>query len=64
MDTVSLILVILSALDWGCVGFLRLDPVSRLFGGQTAWLRRFVSALFGLAGLWCVLVLLRRRRRL
>ena len=63
MDTFSLILVILSALDWGLVGFLRFDPVAWFFGGQTANLSRVVYAVFGIAGLWCAAFLFRRKKR-
>jgi len=63
MDTVSLILVILAALDWGLVGFLRFDAIAWFFGGQTAELSRVVYAVFGLAGLWCAPLLFRHKRR-
>jgi len=63
MDTVSLILTILAALDWGFVGFLRFDPIAWLFGGQTAQFSRIVYALFGLAGLWSISLIFRRKHR-
>jgi uncharacterized membrane protein YuzA (DUF378 family) len=62
MDTFFRILVILSALDWGLIGFLRFDPVAWFFGGQTAEPSRLVYAAFGLAGLWCAALLIRRKK--
>lgn len=61
MDVLSLILVIIGALNWGLVGFARFDLVAWIFGGQTAGFSRVVYALVGLAGLWCVTLLFRRR---
>ena len=61
MDIVSLILVIVGAVNWGLVGFAKFDLVAWIFGGQTASFSRVVYALVGLAGLWCITLLLRRR---
>ncbi len=61
MDVLSLILVIIGAVNWGLVGFARFDLVAWIFGGQTAGFSRVVYALVGLAGLWCVTLLFRRR---
>ena len=61
MDIVSLILVIVGAVNWGLVGFAKFDLVSWIFGGQTASFSRVVYALVGLAGLWCITLLFRRR---
>ncbi len=61
MDIVSLILVIIGAVNWGLVGFARFDLVAWIFGGQTAGFSRIIYALVGLAGLWCITLLLRRK---
>ncbi len=61
MDVVSLILVIIGAVNWGLVGFARFDLVAWIFGGQTAGFSRVIYALVGLAGLWCITLLFRRR---
>lgn len=63
MDIVSLILVIVGAVNWGLVGFAKFDLVAWLFGGQTAGFSRIVYALVGLAGLWCITLLFRRRAK-
>ena len=52
MDTVSLILVIIGAINWGLVGLAKFDLVAWIFGGQTAVVSRIIYALVGLAGLW------------
>ena len=61
MDIVSLILVIVGAVNWGLVGFAKFDLVAWIFGGQTASFSRVVYPLVGLAGLWCITLLFRRR---
>ena len=61
MDIVSLILVIIGAVNWGLVGFARFDLVAWIFGGQTAGFSRIIYALGGLAGLWGITLLFRRK---
>ena len=61
MDIVSLILVIIGAVNWGLVGFARFDLVAWIFGGQTAGFSRIIYALVGLAGLWCITLLFHRK---
>ena len=63
MDTLSLILAIIGAIIWGLVGFARFDLVAWIFGGQTASVSRIVYAVVGLAGLWCITLLFRRRSK-
>ena len=62
IDTISLILTIIGAINWGLIGFAKFDLVAWIFGGQTALLSRIIYALVGLAGLWCITLLFRRRR--
>ena len=62
MDTLALILSIVGCLNWGLVGFFRIDLVAWLYGGQGALLSRLVYTLVGLAGLWCISFLFRRNR--
>lgn len=61
MDTLALILSIIGSLNWGLVGIFRFDLVAWLFGGQTALLSRIIFTIVGLAGLWCISLLFRRR---
>jgi len=61
LDRLSLILIIVGALNWGSVGIFRFDIVSWLFGGQGATFSRILYTLIGLAGIWCVSLLFRSR---
>lgn len=61
MDTLALILSIVGALNWGLAGIFQFDLVAWLFGGQTAVFSRIIYTLVGLAGLWCISFLFRRR---
>ena len=61
LDKISLVLVIIGAINWGSIGLFRFDIVAWLFGGQTATVSRVVYALVGLAALWCVTLLFRER---
>ena len=62
MDIIALILSIIGSINWGLVGIFQFDLVAWLFGGQDAIVSRIVYSLVGLAGLWCITVLIRRIR--
>ena len=51
LHAISLVLVIVGAINWGLVGLFQFDLVAALFGGQSAPLSRAVYSLVGLAGL-------------
>jgi len=61
LDRLSLVFVIVGALNWMLVGLFRFDAVAWLFGGQTAVISRILYSLVGIAGLWCVTLLFRGR---
>lgn len=61
MDRVSLILIIIGALNWLLIGLFQFDLVSWVFGGQTAVISRIVYAIVGIAGLWSISLLFRDR---
>ncbi|MGE5677824.1 MAG: DUF378 domain-containing protein [Pseudomonadota bacterium] len=61
MDRLSLILVIVGALNWLLVGLFQFDLVASLFGGQGALLSRLVYTLVGVAGIWSISLLFRDR---
>ncbi|HIR50001.1 MAG TPA: DUF378 domain-containing protein [Candidatus Avoscillospira avicola] len=63
LDTISLILVIIGAINWGLVGLAKFDLVAWIFGGQTAVVSRIIYALVGLAGLWCITLLFRKNSK-
>lgn len=59
LDTISLALVIIGALNWGSIGLFQFDIVAWIFGGQGAILSRIVYTLVALAGIWCISLLFR-----
>ena len=63
MDTLSLLLVIIGALNWLLVGVFQFDAVAWLFGGQGAVISRVIYSLAGAAGLWCISLLFRDKGR-
>lgn len=64
MDKVALTLVIIGAINWLLVGLFQFDFVSWIFGGQAAVLSRIIYSIVGIAGLWCISLLFRRRERI
>lgn len=59
LDRISLILVVIGAINWGSIGLFQFDIVSWLFGGQDAILSRIIYTLVALAGIWCISLLFR-----
>lgn len=57
LNKISLVLVIIGALNWGSIGLFRFDIVAWIFGGQGAILSRIVYTLVALAGIWCISLL-------
>ena len=62
LDTVSLLLVIIGAVNWLLVGVFQFDLVAWLFGGQGALISRIVYSIIGAAGLWSISLLFRDRK--
>lgn len=62
MDTVALILAIIGSLNWGLVGIFKFDLVAWLFGGQASPVSRIIFTLVGLAGIWCITLLFRKKQ--
>lgn len=56
---ITLILIIIGAINWGLIGFFKFDLVATLFGGQDAFFSRIVYALVGLSGLASIALLFR-----
>ena len=59
IDKLSLILVIIGALNWGSIGLFQFDIVGWIFGGQGALISRIIFTLVALAGVWCISMLFR-----
>ena len=53
LDVISLLLVIIGAINWGLIGFFRFDLVAALFGDMSGF-SRVIYALIGLAGLYAI----------
>ena len=54
MDIVSLVLVVVGAINWLLVGLFQFDLVAAIFGGQASIWARIIYSLVGLAGIWCL----------
>lgn len=61
MDRIALALAIIGGINWGSIGLFRFDIVAWIFGGQGATVSRVIYTLVGLAALWCITLLFRRR---
>jgi uncharacterized membrane protein YuzA (DUF378 family) len=59
INVLTLLLVIVGALNWGLVGLFQFDLVAALFGGEQAALSRIVYTLVGLSGLYQIVPLLK-----
>ncbi len=58
-DKVSLLLVVIGALNWGLVGIFQFDVVAWLFGGSGSIISRIVYTIIAIAGVWCISMLFR-----
>ena len=58
LNILTLVLVIVGAVNWGLVGLFQFDLVAALFGGQQAILSRIVYTLVGVAGLYQLIPLM------
>lgn len=60
LDMISLLLVIIGAVNWGLIGFFQFDLVAAIFGTMTTF-SRVIYALVGLAGIYSISFLGRDR---
>lgn len=61
LDRISLILVILGAINWLLIGLFGFDLVAYICGGSASMLSRIVYSVVGIAGLWSISLLFRER---
>lgn len=52
-DYIVLVLVVIGAINWGLIGFLRFDLIQVLFGNMSA-LSRIIYAVVGICGLYAI----------
>ncbi|MEG0873216.1 MAG: DUF378 domain-containing protein [Clostridia bacterium] len=52
VNNMALALVLIGALNWGCIGLFKLDIVGSLLGGMSSIISRIVFVLVGIAGIW------------
>ena len=64
LDRISLILVVIGAINWGAIGIFQFDIVAWIFGGQDAIISRIIYTLVALAGIWCISLIFRRNEML
>jgi uncharacterized protein len=57
-NVITLVLVIVGAVNWGLVGLFQFDLVAAPFGGPQAALSRIIYTLVGVSGLYQILPLL------
>lgn len=56
IDKIALVLIIIGAINWGLIGFFKIDVVALIFG-QMSVISRIVYALVGISGLWGIKLL-------
>lgn len=54
LNNISLILVIIGALNWGSIGIFGFDLVGAICGGQGSVFARIIFTVVGIAGLWAI----------
>lgn len=59
LDRISLILVIIGAINWGSIGLFEFDIVAWICGGQGSIVSRIIYTVVALAGIWCISMLFR-----
>lgn len=61
INRIALILNIIGGLNWGLIGLFKFDLVAWICGGQDSVIARIIYCLVGLAAIWCISLLFRRR---
>lgn len=52
LNSIVLALLIIGAINWGCIGLFGIDLVGSLFGGTTSMISRIIFTIVGIAGIW------------
>jgi Uncharacterized conserved protein len=64
IDKVSLILVIIGAINWGLIGLFNFNLVDALFGQPTNLIGRIVYILIGVSGVDMLMLLFKTKKKL
>jgi Uncharacterized conserved protein len=62
IDKISLILVIIGAINWGLIGLFNFNLVDALFGQPTNLIGRIVYILIGVGGLDMLMLLFKTKK--
>ncbi|MDD3303832.1 MAG: DUF378 domain-containing protein [Clostridia bacterium] len=52
LNSIILALVIIGAINWGCIGLFKIDLIGTLFGGAGSAISRILFTIVGIAGIW------------
>lgn len=61
LDKIMLILLIIGGLNWGSIGIFGFDIVAWICGGQGSIIARIIYAIVGIAAVWCISLLFRKK---
>ncbi len=64
LDRIALILVIIGGLNWGSIGIFGFDLVAWICGGQGSIIARIIYTIIGIAAIWCISLLFRKRNEI
>lgn len=62
LKKIALLLTIIGALNWGCIGIFGFDLIGYLFGGTYSVLSRIIYAIVGLSGIYLIPSLMSKDR--
>lgn len=62
LKKIALLLTIIGALNWGCIGIFGFDLIGYLFGGTYSVLSRIIYAIVGLSGVYLIPSLMSKDR--
>jgi len=52
LNSIVLAILIIGAINWGCIGLFNIDLVATIFGGADSMLSKIIYTLVGISGLW------------
>ena len=62
LKKIALLLTIIGALNWGCIGVFGFDLIGYLLGGTYSVLSRIIYAIVGLSGIYLIPSLMSKDR--